>query len=42
MKIFEKHPDDKPHDLSILEQAFEEVYKPKEPKSSQMKKVEPQ
>ena len=33
-KIFDKYPDDKPHDLSILEQALEEVHKPKESKKA--------
>lgn len=30
-KIFDKYPSDRPADLSILEQALEEVHKPKDP-----------
>lgn len=28
-KIFEQYPDDRPSDLSVLEQALEEVHRPK-------------
>ena len=28
-KIFEQYPEDRPNDLAILEQAIEEVHKPK-------------